>query len=77
MKRLIVIRLNKTTRVFENTEEQGCYTDSHILDLLRANSNCTFAQYDELDQFNKDQYRDRITLELESKNKLWFFYIIK
>ena len=76
MKKVVIIRLNAQTRVFENTEDLGSMTDSHLIEKMNIR-NASEEQIKDFNEFSNDKYSDRITIETTENDKLWFFYIIK
>lgn len=76
MKKIVIIRLNAQTRVFENTEEIGSATDSHIVEKLEYRG-ADAEQIKSFNTFSSDKFSERITIEITNGSKLWFCYIIK
>ena len=76
MKKVVIIRLNAQTRVFENTEDLGSMTDFRLVENLLLR-NVSEEQIKDFNEFSNDKYSERITIETTENDKLWFFYIIK
>jgi len=76
MKKVVIIRLNAQTRVFENTEDLGSITDFRLVENLLLR-NASEEQIKDFNEFSNDKYSERITIETTENDKLWFFYIIK
>lgn len=68
---LVIIRLNKTTRIFENTELHATgLSKEKIIGELRRNG----ANPEDIADFSSFT-GGRMTKTVESDNKIWFYYI--
>lgn len=76
MKKVVIIRLNAQTRVFENTENLGSMSDSRLIEKMKIR-NASEEQIKDFNEFSSDRYSGRIIIETTENGKLWFFYIIK
>tara|TARA_R110000868_G_C10503854_1_gene731420 strand:+ start:80 stop:307 length:228 start_codon:yes stop_codon:yes gene_type:complete len=68
---LTLIRLNSVTRVFENTEYHSPILLGELENEL-AKHHTDFKQVEEVLNLQKGE---RITVEVDNGDKLWFYYI--
>lgn len=68
---LTLIRLDSNTRVFQNTEFHAvCLLGDIEKQLSKHNSS-----FSDIEKFHNLQKGDRLTIEVDNDEKLWFYYI--
>jgi hypothetical protein len=75
---LTVVRINKDTKAFENTELHSVINLYDLVnEIISKSEECSYDEISKISNINDMEIRQSITLQFENEEKIWFYYITR